>query len=42
MYYFSFPRGEVCIRGYNVMKGYLKDPKKTEEAIDSEMWLHTG
>ncbi|MBR6831535.1 MAG: AMP-binding protein [Tidjanibacter sp.] len=34
--------GEVCVRGMNVMKGYYKNPKATEEAIDSEGWLHTG
>jgi fatty-acyl-CoA synthase len=34
--------GELCCRGYNVMSGYHKNPKATEEAIDSEGWLHTG
>ncbi len=34
--------GEVLIRGYNVMRGYLDDPAATDEAIDSEGWLHTG
>jgi acyl-CoA synthetase (AMP-forming)/AMP-acid ligase II len=33
--------GEVVIRGYNVMKGYLDDPESTAEAIDTEGWLHT-
>ena len=34
--------GEVLIRGYNVMQGYLDDPVATAEAIDPEGWLHTG
>ncbi|HEX5094620.1 MAG TPA: FadD3 family acyl-CoA ligase, partial [Acidimicrobiia bacterium] len=34
--------GEVVVRGYNVMKGFLDDPDATAEAIDSEGWLHTG
>ena len=34
--------GEVCLRGYHVMKGYFEDPKATGETIDAEGWLHTG
>jgi acyl-CoA synthetase (AMP-forming)/AMP-acid ligase II len=34
--------GEVLVRGYNVMRGYLDDPAATAETIDSEGWLHTG
>ena len=34
--------GEVLVRGYTVMQGYLDDPVATAEAIDPEGWLHTG
>lgn len=34
--------GELCTRGYLVMKGYDADPQATAEVIDSEGWLHTG
>ena len=34
--------GEVRIRGYNVMTGYLDDPEATAEAIDADGWLATG
>ncbi|MBQ7247677.1 MAG: AMP-binding protein [Lachnospiraceae bacterium] len=34
--------GELCIRGYNVMKEYYRCPGPTAEAIDEEGWLHTG
>lgn len=34
--------GEVVVRGYGVMQGYLDDPAATAQAIDAEGWLHTG
>ena len=34
--------GELCTRGYAVMKGYWGQPDKTAEAIDAEGWMHTG
>jgi fatty-acyl-CoA synthase len=34
--------GELCVRGYNVMKGYYNNPAATRAAIDDEGWLRTG
>jgi fatty-acyl-CoA synthase len=38
----SNTQGEVCCRGYNIMKGYYKMPEATEKIIDKEGWLHSG
>jgi acyl-CoA synthetase (AMP-forming)/AMP-acid ligase II len=34
--------GEVCVRGPQVMRGYLDDPAATAATIDADGWLHTG
>ncbi len=34
--------GELCTRGYLVMRGYWEDPGRTREAIDEAGWMHTG
>ncbi|HBG20992.1 MAG TPA: AMP-binding protein [Desulfobulbaceae bacterium] len=35
-------QGELCTRGYHVMKGYYKMPEATANTIDKDNWLHTG
>ena len=35
-------QGELCTRGYSVMRGYWDDPDRTNEAVDSDGWMHTG
>ncbi len=34
--------GELCCKGYNVMKGYYKMPEETARAIDADGYLHSG
>lgn len=34
--------GEVHVRGYQVMLGYLDDPEQTAQTVDEDGWLHTG
>jgi len=35
-------KGELCIRGYNVMLGYWDDPEQTRKAINGSGWYFTG
>ena len=34
--------GEICFRGYHIMKGYYGDPAATAKAVDENGWLHSG
>lgn len=35
-------KGELCVRGYSVMRGYFRDDAATRAAIDDARWMHTG
>ncbi|MSR14425.1 MAG: AMP-binding protein [Gammaproteobacteria bacterium] len=35
-------KGELCTRGYSVMRGYWNDAEKTQDSVDPAGWMHTG
>ena len=35
-------QGEICVRGYQAMRGYYEMPKETAATIDGDGWLHMG
>jgi len=35
-------KGELCTRGYLVMRGYWEDEQRTRESIDGSGWMHSG
>ncbi len=34
--------GEICFRGYHIMRGYYREPEKTAETVDKAGWLMSG
>ena len=35
-------RGELCVRGYSVMRGYWEDARRSRDSFDESGWMHTG